>query len=197
MSERAYVAREAARLLYTGAVEEYIQAKEMAAANLGTRAVPSNYEVALELDRLADEAEGGERQSRLIHMRNTALQVMRNLSKFNPQLTGSVWRGIARRGSDIDIIALSRSPEEVEAALKGYTIKEKREVTFKGSIRAYHFKFDVPPDEVEVVVRDPTDYTDERCDIFGDVKRGVKIVELEKLLRIDPIRRFVPRRRSK
>jgi predicted nucleotidyltransferase len=197
LGDRSSIATEAARLLYTGAAEEYIQAKEIAAASLGSKAVPSNYEVAIELDRIADEEEGGERQRRLIEMRRTALRVMRSLSVFSPRLIGSVWRGVARRGSDIDLIALARSYADVEAALGEYAIKEKGEVTFKGGVHAYHFKLDVPPDEVEVVVRDPAEYGEERCDIFGDVKRGFTLQELERLLRVDPIRRFIPRRHSR
>lgn len=197
MGDTSSVAAEAARLLYTGAAEEYLQAKEMAAASLGSKAMPSNYEVAIELDGIADEAEGGERQKHLIEMRQTALRVMSSLSRFSPRLIGSVWRGTARRGSDIDLIALARRSTDIEAALGGYGIKEKGGVTFKGGVHAYHFKLDVPPDEVEVVVRDPAEYKEERCDIFGDVKRGLTLQELERLLKGDPIRRFVPRRHTR
>ncbi|MCX6648877.1 MAG: nucleotidyltransferase domain-containing protein [Candidatus Bathyarchaeota archaeon] len=197
MGDRSVVAAEAARLLYSGAAEEYMQAKEMAAASLGAKAVPSNYEVAVELDRIADEAEGGERQRRLVEMRGTALGVMRSLRAFAPRLIGSVWRGTARRGSDVDIVALAQSPAEVEAALKDYRIKERGEVTFKGGVHAYHFKLDAGADEVEVVVRAPAEYTEDRCDIYGDVKRGVTLAELERLLRVDPLRKFVPRRHSR
>jgi predicted nucleotidyltransferase len=197
LGDRSSVASEAARLLYSGAAEEYIQAKEMAAASLGAKSIPSNYEVALELDRIADEAEGEERQRRLIEMRGTALRVMRSLIAFSPRLIGSVWRGTARRGSDVDIIALARSPSEVEAALRDYRIRERGEVTFKGGVHAYHFKLDAEPDEVEVVVRAPAEYTKDRCDIYGDIKRGVTIPELERLLRVDPLRKFVPRRHSR
>ncbi len=197
MGERDSVAREAARLLYSGAAEEYIQAKEMAAASLGVKSTPSNYEVAVELDRLADEAEGGERQRCLVEMRETAFRVMKDLGSFSPRLIGSVWRGTARRGSDIDVVALAVSPLDVEKALREYKIMEKGEVNFKGGVHAYHFKLEVGGDEVEVVVRDPARYTEDRCDIYGDVKRGITLPELERLLRVDPLRRFVPRRRSR
>jgi hypothetical protein len=197
LGDRSSVAVEAARLLYIGAAEEYIQAKEMAAASLGAKSVPSNYEVAIELDRLADEAEGGERQSRLMEMRRTALGVMESLRAFSPRLIGSVWRGTARRGSDVDVVALAQSPAEVEAALTGYRVKEKGEVTFKGGVHAYHFKLEAVHDEVEVVVRAPAEYTEDRCDIYGDVKRGVTLPELERLLRVDPLRKFIPRRHSR
>ena len=197
MGERSSVAREAARLLYSGAAVEYIQAKEMAAASLGVRGTPSNYEVAVELDRLADELEGGERQRRLAKLRETALVIMKKLASFSPLLIGSVWRGTARIGSDVDVVALAMSPSEVEKALREYKIGEKGEVNFKGGVHAYHFKLEVGGDEVEVVVRDPAEYTEDRCDIYGDVKRGVTLPELERLLRIDPLRRFVPRRRPR
>jgi len=171
-----------------------MQAKETAAASLGARTIPSNYEVAVELDRLADEVEGGERQVRLREMRETALTVMRTLEVFSPRLIGSVWRGTARRGSDIDIVALSTSPDEIASALSRYRITEKGEVTFKERMHTYHIKLDIPPHEVEVVVRDPAEYEAEKCDIYGDVKKGLTLPELERLLRVDPLRRFVPRR---
>ena len=197
LEERSSVAREAARLLYSGAAEEYIQAKYMAATSLGVKAVPSNYDVAVEVDLLADEVEGGERQRRLSEMRETALKVMKSLRSFSPHLIGSVWRGTARRGSDIDVVALSTSHADVESALEGYRIKEKGRVTFQGGVHAYHFKLEARADEVEVVVRDPAEYTEDRCDIYGDVKRGLTLQELERLLSVDPLRKFVPRRRSR
>ena len=197
MEPRTQVAREAARLLYTGAAEEYIQAKEQAAASLGVKATPSNYEVAIELDRLADELEGGIRQRRLAEMRGIALRIMKALNKFSPRLIGSVWRGTARTGSDVDVVALASSPEEVKETLSGFEIKEKGGVTFKGGVNAYHIKLAIDCYEAEVVVRRPDEYEEERCDIYGDVKRGLTLPELERLLRSDPLRRFVPRRRSR
>ncbi len=197
MEPRTQVAREAARLLYTGVAEEYIQAKEQAAASLGVNTTPSNYEVAVELDRLADELEGDARQRRLTEMREIALRIMKTLDGFSPRLIGSVWRGTARTGSDIDVVALANSAKEVEEALSGFTIKEKGGVTFKGGVNAYHIKLDVDGYEAEVVVRRPDEYEEERCDIYGDVKRGLTLPELERLLRSDPLRRFVPRRRSR
>ena len=73
MDPRERIAREAARLLYTGASEEYKHAKERAASSLGLDVMPSNFEVALELDILADELEGEERKRLLVRMREKAL----------------------------------------------------------------------------------------------------------------------------
>ena len=195
MEPRTWVAREAARLLYTGAAEEYIQAKEQAAASLGVKASPSNYEVADELDRLADELEGSARQRRLAEMRDIALRVMKALEGFSPRLIGSVWRGTAHIGSDIDVVVLAGSPVEVAEALSGFEVKERGGVTFKGGVETYHFRLQIDGYETEVVVRRPEGYGEERCDIYGDLKRGLTLRELERLLRSDPQRRFVPRRR--
>ena len=199
MSEdRAAVAREAARLLYTGACEEYIQAKEAAAVGLGVRATPSNFEVAEELDRLADEAEGKERPRFLIEMREAALSVMKALEGFVPRLIGSVWRGTAHIGSDIDLVAYSSDSGAVREALRGFGIKREGEVRFKGGIRAHRFLVNAAGFEAEVVVRDPADaHQPERCDIYGDPKTGLTAPELERLLLTDPQRRFIPRKRPR
>ena len=52
------VTREAATLLYFGAEKEYKQAKQKAAQTFGVHFLPSNLEVALELDKIAEENEG-------------------------------------------------------------------------------------------------------------------------------------------
>jgi len=51
---RNLVAKEAARLLYLGFVNEYKDAKERASESLGIGALPSNIEIAYEVDKLSD-----------------------------------------------------------------------------------------------------------------------------------------------
>ena len=203
MDTRRDVAREAARLLYTGAYEEYKDAKRAAASSLGARGVPTNHEVAEELDRLAEEAEGPDRLKRLAEMRATALSVMRLLADMRPTLIGSVWRGTARSGSDIDIVVYG-DPRDAEAKVSAtHHVSERTTKTFTvdGSPRAStHITLDTGPHKVELVVRPPGDteaYAGERCDIYGDPKRGLSLPELERLMRADPLRRFVPRRRQR
>ena len=111
------VAREAAVLLYTSQEKEYKQAKSRAAQTLGVRVLPSNFEVAKELDNIAEEREGRSRQDRLLRMRREALQVMELLKEFHPKLMGSVWRGTARKNSDIDIVTFSSEPKTVLSPL--------------------------------------------------------------------------------
>jgi len=201
MSTRTQVAAEAARLLYNRTVKEYKDAKEMAASSLGTRALPSNYEVAMELDRLVEEREGSDRLSMLVEMREIALEVMRRLRDFDPVLIGSVWRGTLRKGSDIDIVVYHETPDVVKDMLSEYELKstESKEFNVGGLPRtSTHLAYTIKTHTLEIVVRPPRDreyYRDERCETYGDTKRGLRLPELEKLIQIDPLRRFIPKRR--
>ena len=202
MDPRSEVAREAARLLYTGASEEYIHAKERAARSLGVETMPSNHEVAIELDILADEIEGKTRAELIIKMRDLALGLMRVLSDVRPVLRGSVWRGTARKGSDIDIDVYSNDPVEVKNFLEdsGYCVtgfKEKVAVSGRVMSRSIHIQVRLEEDiEGEVVVRPVEEHGLEvRCEVYGDVKKGLHLPELEKLMNTDSLRKFVPRRR--
>ncbi|MEM1885527.1 MAG: nucleotidyltransferase domain-containing protein [Candidatus Jordarchaeales archaeon] len=124
---RSEVAREAARLLYFRLASEYYEAKRQAARNLGVRVLPANKEVAIELDKLASLLEGEQRIERLKELRKEALEVMVMLERFNPVLIGSVWRGTARVGSDIDIRVFAEDPQEVveELVRRGVDAKVK------------------------------------------------------------------------
>jgi predicted nucleotidyltransferase len=175
----------------------------MAAASLGTRALPSNYEVADELDRLVEEREGSDRLMRLVEMRKIAVDVMMILSDYDPVLIGSVWRGTPRQGSDIDIVVYCDAPEEIEEKLTELDIKgsEQKTFTLGGLPRtATHIEAVVGDHTVEVVVRPPRDreyYREERCETYGDIKRGINLTELEKLIQVDPLRQFIPKRRNR
>ena len=198
------MAREAARILYNRSVKEYKDAKEIAASSLGSRSLPSNYEVVVELDRLTDELEGSDRQTRLVEMREIALELMRALGEHDPVLIGSVWRGTIRRGSDIDIVLYHPVPpliEEKVASIYTVTGLEHKTFTMEGVPRSsVHINFKKGQHEGEVVVRAPEDieaYKDERCETYGDVKKGIRLSELEKLMSVDPLRRFIPKRRNR
>jgi len=201
MSTREQVATEAARLLYNRTVKEYKDAKELATASLGTKALPSNYEVAMELDKLVEEREGSDRLNMLIEMRGIALELMRRLRDFDPVLIGSVWRGTPRKGSDIDIVVYHEDPEIVQWSLSEYKVTgvEKKSFNVGGLPRtSTHIAYEIMGHQVEVVVRPPRDreyYRDEKCETYGDIKRGIGLTELERLIETDPLRRFIPRRR--
>jgi predicted nucleotidyltransferase len=196
---KSRVAREAASLLYSGAEKEYKQAKTKAAQALRTHFLPSNLEVALELDKIAEEKEGENRKERLIQMRNEALQLMKPLDAYCPLLIGSVWRGTVRRGSDIDIAVYADDPQEILNILKAHGIKVLKTALTKvnkhgRTMESLHFYAETAVGhEVEIVVRSREEQGEKRkCEIFGDEMRGLKTKELERLLKENPAQRFIP-----
>ncbi len=193
------VAREAALLLYTSQEKEYKQAKKRAAENLGARILPSNLEVARELDAIAEEREGASRHEKLMQMRKEALKIMQVLKDFHPRLIGSVWRGAINKNSDIDIVAFASTPNAVLTQLqKGSFSIAKTEwpsVTKEGRKEtSFHIYFALPSgSEAEVVVRSAEKMNRyERCEIYGDMITGLNGHQLARVLKEDPLTRFVP-----
>lgn len=193
------VAREAAILLYFGSEKEYKQAKDKAAKTLGTHFLPSNLEVAIELDKIAEENEGPKRKERLIEMRKNALLIMKLLSGFCPVLIGSVWRGTIKQGSDIDIAVYADEPLEVLSNLKnggvrisstGWTTVNKNGAT----MASFHiYAHTLERYGVEIVVRSMDEFGKKRkCETFGDEMRGLNTKELEKVLETHPTKQFIP-----
>jgi len=193
------VAREAATLLYFGAEKEYKQAKVRAAETLGSHFLPSNLEVALELDRIAEEKEGSKRKERLIEMRKEALKIMLLLDVYCPVLIGSVWRGTIRQGSDIDIAVYADDPDEIVKVLKSnavrilkaaWTTVNKHGATFEslhiyGETSTKH--------ALEIVARNREEAGKKRkCEIFGDEMKGLNIKELKRVLVDNPTQQFIP-----
>jgi predicted nucleotidyltransferase len=193
------VVREAATLLYFGAEKEYKQAKEKAAKTFGTHFLPSNLEVALQLDRVAEENEGVARKERLIQMRKEALEIMKLLSNFYPILIGSVWRGTIKQGSDIDIAVYTDEPEEIVSVLKAGGMKVTRTnwmtVNKKGTtFESFHIYTQTQTKHgLEIVARNQEEAGKKRrCETFGDELKGLNLKELEKVLVRDPTQKFIP-----
>jgi predicted nucleotidyltransferase len=197
---RCRVSREAAALLYFGVEKEYKQAKLRAAEVFASHFLPNNFEVALELDKLADEREGLARKERLVLMRQEALRIMKLLAAFSPLLIGSAWRGTNRVGSDIDIAVYSDLPEQILEILKKFNIKIQRSCWVRANKRgvtfvSYHIYVEtvIENGDMEIVVRSPDEVgKPRRCEIFGDEIKGLRIAELEKVLRENPTRQFLP-----
>jgi predicted nucleotidyltransferase len=193
------VAREAATLLYFGEEKEYKQAKTKAAQTLGTHFLPSNLEVALELDKIAEEHEGAKRRERLIEMRKEALKIMRLLSAYCPVLIGSVWRGTIRQGSDIDIAAYTDTPQEIVDRLKAKGIKVLKTtwttVNKQGAnLSSFHIYSETHGKHgLEIVVRSQEEAGKKRkCETFGDQIKGLNIKELKKILENNSTQQFIP-----
>ena len=183
-----------------GAEKEYRQAKLKAASTLRVNFLPSNREVALELDGIADEKEGNCRKERLTQMRQEAFELMTILKPFSPLLIGSVWRGTIRPGSDIDIAVYCDSPEGVPELLmeRGCTVSHAEWVTVNKhgkTQNSYHVHLTSSgKNEVEIVVRSSEEANRKRlCEIFGDEITGINLQELGKLLTTDnPAQQFIP-----
>jgi len=197
---RMRVAREAALLLYTSQEKEYKQAKMKAAQTLGVRVLPSNLEVAWEVDKIADETEGLSRHERLLQMRKDALKIMEALDKFHPRLIGSVWRGTAHRNSDIDIEAFTSSPEATLAQLQKSNFKiegtEWRSDAKRGKAESsFHIYITLSQGSgAEIVVRDAEKKNAlRRCEIYGDFITGLGYPQLRRVLKESPFKRFVPK----
>jgi len=196
---KSKIAREAATLLYLGVEKEYKQAKLKAAKTFGAHFLPTNLEVALELDRIAEENEGPARKERLIQMRTEALKTMKILEAYSPLLIGSVWRGTIRQGSDIDIALYHDSPGEIVNILKanGFGVSKTEWVTVtkrgKTDVSFHIYTETSGKQRIEIVFRGTEDmHRKRRCEIFGDEVKGLSIKELEKLLKENPMQRFTP-----
>jgi predicted nucleotidyltransferase len=193
------VAREAATLLYFGAEKEYKQAKDKAAQTLGTHFLPSNLEVALELDKIAEENEGDRRKTRLIEMRQEALDVMHLLSAYSPVLIGSVWRGTIKVGSDIDVAVYTDDLESILTVLKAGGVEVTRTgwrtVNKRGAtLESFHIYAQTPLRHgLEIVARSTEEAGKKRrCETFGDELKGLTIKELERTLQTNPAQQFIP-----
>jgi predicted nucleotidyltransferase len=196
---RARIAREAANLLYLGVEKEYKQAKQKAAEVFGGHFLPTNLEIALELDRISEEHEGQARKERLVKMRGEALKLMEILGNSHPVLAGSVWRGTVNHESDIDIIVYDDAPthvlETIEQGESKVLHAEWVTTTEHGQgKRSFHIQLESPTEEkVEIVVRNPEEAKRrEKCDVYGDKITGLCLQELRKLLRESPTQRFLP-----
>jgi predicted nucleotidyltransferase len=193
------IAREAALLLYTSQEKEYKQAKKRASENLRARILPSNLDVALELDEISEEREGPLRNKRLIQMREEALRIMQKLKDFSPRLVGSLWRGTINRNSDIDIIAFAFTSNSVLAQLQKSSFSiaktERISVTKEGRKEtSFHIYLMLPSgNEAEIVVR-PVEKMNhhEKCEIYGDMVTGLNTLQLTRVLRERPLARFIP-----
>jgi predicted nucleotidyltransferase len=198
-SPRKKVAREAAVLLYTQQEKEYKQAKMRALKTLGIRILPSNADVARELDEVAEETEGPTRRDLLLQMRKEALEIMKTLERFNPRLVGSVWRGTANKRSDIDITVFSANPDAVIGQIQEnkFRITEKKAVSVlkNGEKKeSFHVFLRLPTgNQVEIVIRSPEDaLKPEKCEIYGDPKTGLNYIQLRRVIEENPLRKFVP-----
>lgn len=196
---RRKIAREAASLLYSGVEKEYKQAKLKAAKTFQSKFLPTNLEVAIEIDKIAEEKEGSTRQERLIQMRKEAFKLAQILKAYKPLLIGSVWRGTICYDSDIDIVVYHDELNDILEILKQNSLRitqtERVAVTKKGKKKeSFHVYAEMPTKEkIEIKIAPSSEARKiEKCEIYEDEITGLSLRKLEKLLKESPTQRFVP-----
>jgi hypothetical protein len=118
--ERSRIAHLAARLMTEDGIEDYAMAKRKAARQAGvadTRQLPTNEEVDEALRVYQSLYVGDDHLVRLRELRGQAVEVMRDLERFNPYLTGSVLSGNAGKYADINLQLYTDSSKAVEIFL--------------------------------------------------------------------------------
>ncbi|WJW75691.1 hypothetical protein QVG61_00985 [Thiohalobacter sp. IOR34] len=113
---RLRIAQEAARLIATEGVRDFLVAKRKAAARLGapdTHNLPRNTEVEAELGAYQRLFQAASQPQRLRRLREAALAAMRFFADFSPRLTGSVLSGTAGAHSDVNLHLFADTPEAV------------------------------------------------------------------------------------
>jgi len=118
--ERSRIAHLAARIIAEDGIENYAAAKRKAARQAGvpdTRQLPTNDEIDAALRTHQTLYGGNAHLERLRELRSQALEVMGELARFNPYLTGSVLSGNAGKYADINLHLYTDAGKEVELFL--------------------------------------------------------------------------------
>ncbi len=84
--------------------------------------MPDNLQIEDEVRKYQSLFGGGAQAERLLHLRETALQVMDALAAFHPYLTGAVLNGTAGEHDDIHLQLFADSAKEVEIFLLGRNV---------------------------------------------------------------------------
>lgn len=116
---RQRIAHAAARLLAEDGSLDYGSAKRKAARQLGAedRHLPDNQAVEDALRSYQNLYRADETQSAQTHLREVAIEYMRQLAAFDPHLTGSVLNGTAGKHSDINLQLFTDQEKELEFLL--------------------------------------------------------------------------------
>ena len=118
--ERSRIAHLAARVMVEDGVEDYATAKRKAARLAGipdTRQLPTNDEIDAELRTHRTLFAGDTHDARVRALRECAADVMYELERFNPYLTGSVLSGNAGKYADINLHLYTDSAKALELYL--------------------------------------------------------------------------------
>lgn len=122
---RQRIAQEAARLIASEGIRDYLAAKRKAAERLGapdTQNLPRNTEVEAELAAYQRLFRDRDQARRVRELRAAALSAMRFFERFEPRLAGSVLSGTAGAYSDVNLHVFADAPEDVAVFLMGANV---------------------------------------------------------------------------
>jgi hypothetical protein len=179
--DRETIAAVAARLIVESQLTDWSLARRKAADQLGlsarATALPSDDEIIAEIKIYHLLFGGDEHAEQLRSQRETALEVMRALSRFEPRLVGPVAEGWAHEGSDvvIDLAADSAKDVEIELVNLGADVDAR-----EGRDGASHLHIADADWPIRIVVRVRGRALDSRYKI------RMNTVELKQLLSVSP-----------
>jgi hypothetical protein len=182
---------EAARIMATEGQHNFMAAKRKAAERIGAssrQALPSNIEVEEALRAYQDLYGGDQRIQHLLHLRETAIFVMRELSGFCPRLVGPVLEGTADSHSRVSLHLFSDPPDAIAMHLieKGVSYRqEQRRIRWHdGSHRLIQLLVtEVQGTAVELALLDGIDLRQAPpSPVDGRPQKRAGLVEVESLL---------------
>nr|WP_010131863.1 nucleotidyltransferase [Microbulbifer agarilyticus] len=202
---RHLIKQEAARLMVHEGVNQYFDAKRIAARRIigkqykyNPKYLPSNGEISEAVHALGQAADPASHQQLLFRMRLLALEVMERLQPFSPRLIGSVSTGRIRKGSDIDLHVFTDEIEVLEHHLHALDWQFDRDtvcIRANGKLIEYqhiHLDFEFPVElsiyperEIRVVGRSSTDGKPIRRLNAGKVRQLITDEHWEDYLRQD------------
>lgn len=157
--QRSQIAHLAARLMAEDGVEDYALAKRKAAREAGARdacELPTNDEIDDALRTYRQIYHQQEHSKRLRELRETALRAMREFSRFNPHLTGSVLSGSAGKYADINLQLFTDDAKAVELYLidRGipYTARQSRLYAGAGTLTVPVYSVSDGGTDIEITV---------------------------------------------
>jgi hypothetical protein len=119
--DRETLAATAARMIVESQLTDWSLARRKALDHLGlslrAAALPSDDEIIAEIKTYHSLYGGEEHAEQIAAQRETAIDVMRALARFDPRLVGAVAEGWAHEGSDIVIDIAADSSKDVEIEL--------------------------------------------------------------------------------
>lgn len=177
---RRAIAAQAARLIAEDGLADFGSAKRKAARQLGFResdGLPDNDEIEEALRTYQTLYQNDEQRARLLDLRQTALDVMREFEAHTPYLTGPAWKGTASRGGAADINLFTDLEKQVELKLLGmgitYTTSERPHFNRSLNRKVPVFSFDVEGVPVNLIVYGKSDERGAaRADASGQAERG-------------------------